>query len=153
VRIILLPQLSVFRTSGTTAALRTSVIITNYCWHIAYKECCNLVDCKRQDGHQLPSTVYQHGKFQTPDYCGLIKITRTKSRENPTVTALLFIISSFWTTASFHEKFYVHCLKQSAIICNQWTSDLLPMGMSLMYRRKRRTCLGWLYRNWTLGNM
>ena len=40
-------QLSVFRTSGATAALRTSVIITNYCWHIAYKEFCNLVDRKR----------------------------------------------------------------------------------------------------------
>ena len=38
-------QLSVFRTSGATAALR--IIITNYCWHIAYKECCNLVDRKR----------------------------------------------------------------------------------------------------------
>jgi len=33
-------QRSVFRTSVATAALRTSVIITNYCWHIAYKECC-----------------------------------------------------------------------------------------------------------------
>jgi len=36
-------QLSVFRTSGATAALLTSVIVTNYCWHIAYKECCNFL--------------------------------------------------------------------------------------------------------------
>ena len=51
-------QLSVFRTSGATAALRTSVIITNYCWHIAYKECCNLVDRKRQEFAMEGSTEY-----------------------------------------------------------------------------------------------
>ena len=52
-------QLSVFRTSGATAALRTSVIITNYCWHIAYKECCNLVDRKRQEFAMEGSTQYR----------------------------------------------------------------------------------------------
>ena len=51
-------QRSVFRTSGATAALRTSVIITNYCWHIAYKECCNLVDRKRQEFAMEGSTEY-----------------------------------------------------------------------------------------------
>ena len=52
-------QRSVFRTSGATAALRTSVIITNYCWHIAYKECCNLVDRKRQEFAMEGSTEYR----------------------------------------------------------------------------------------------
>ena len=52
-------QLSVFHTSGATAALRTSVIITNYCWHIAYKECCNLVDRKRQEFAMEGSTEYR----------------------------------------------------------------------------------------------
>jgi len=52
-------QWSVFRTSGATAALRTSVIITNYCWHIAYKECCNLADRKRQEFAMKGSTEYR----------------------------------------------------------------------------------------------
>jgi len=52
-------QLSVFRTSGATAALRTSVIITNYYWNIAYKECCNLVDRKRQEFAMEGSTEYR----------------------------------------------------------------------------------------------
>jgi len=54
-------QLSVFRTSGATAALRrpTPVIITNYYWHIAYKECCNLVHRKRQEFAMEGSTEYR----------------------------------------------------------------------------------------------
>jgi len=40
-------QRSVVSSSGATAVLRTSVVITDYCWHIAYKECCNLVNRKR----------------------------------------------------------------------------------------------------------
>jgi len=36
-----------------------SVIITNYCWHIAYKECCNLVDRKRHEFAMENSTEYR----------------------------------------------------------------------------------------------